>query len=148
MYEYSQSHLPVREQTKVVGHAVRAMYMYAAMADLAAEHGDAALKAACETLWADVIERRMYVTGGFGPSEHNEGFTADYDLPNDTAYCETCASVAMVFWAARMLNLDLDGQYADLLEPSSPPASACRRCCRQVAMRPAACGACSVGLFQ
>ncbi|WP_245904853.1 glycoside hydrolase family 127 protein [Pseudoroseicyclus aestuarii] len=116
MYEYSQSHLPVREQTKVVGHAVRAMYMYAAMADLAAEHGDAALKAACETLWADVIERRMYVTGGFGPSEHNEGFTADYDLPNDTAYCETCASVAMVFWAARMLNLDLDGQYADLLE--------------------------------
>ena len=115
-YEYSQAHLPVREQTKVVGHAVRAMYMYAAMADLAAEHGDDALNRACEALWRDVTERRMYVTGGFGPSEENEGFTKDYDLPNDTAYAETCASVAMVFWAARMLNLDLDGHYADMLE--------------------------------
>lgn len=116
LYEYNQSHLPVRQQTKVVGHAVRAMYMYTAMADLAAEHGDAALKSACEALWRDVTERRMYVTGGFGPSDRNEGFTKDYDLPNDTAYAETCASVAMVFWAARMLNLDLDGQYADILE--------------------------------
>ncbi len=115
-YEYSQSHLPVRQQTKVVGHAVRAMYMYTAMADLAAEHGDADLKRACETLWDDVTRTRMYVTGGFGPSASNEGFTRDYDLPNDTAYAETCASVAFVFWAARMLNLDLDGSYADLLE--------------------------------
>ncbi|MEO8531306.1 MAG: beta-L-arabinofuranosidase domain-containing protein, partial [Deltaproteobacteria bacterium] len=115
-HEYSQAHLPVRQQTKVVGHAVRAMYMYAAMADLAAEHNDKDLKAACEALWRDVTERRMYVTGGFGPSEHNEGFTKDFDLPNDTSYAETCASVAMVFWAARMLNLDLDGQYADILE--------------------------------
>ena len=115
-HEYSQSHLPVRQQTKVVGHAVRAMYMYSAMADLAAEHGDDSLKAACETLWKDVTATRMYVTGGFGPSARNEGFTQDYDLPNDTAYAETCASVAFVFWAARMLNLDLDGQYADLLE--------------------------------
>jgi DUF1680 family protein len=115
-YEYNQSHLPVRDQTKVVGHAVRAMYMYTAMADLAAEHGDAGLQRACETLWADVTRTRMYVTGGFGPSASNEGFTKDYDLPNDTAYAETCASVAMVFWAARMLNLDLDSQYADILE--------------------------------
>jgi hypothetical protein len=115
-YEYNQSHLPVREQTKVVGHAVRAMYMYAAMADLAAELGDAGLRAACERLWKDVTATRMYVTGGFGPSARNEGFTKDYDLPNDTAYAETCASVAFIFWAARMLNLDLDGQYADLLE--------------------------------
>jgi DUF1680 family protein len=115
-YEYNQSHMPVRQQTKVVGHAVRAMYMYTAMADLAAEHGDTGLKQACETLWADVTRTRMYVTGGFGPSASNEGFTKDYDLPNDTAYAETCASVAMVFWAARMLNLDLDSQYADILE--------------------------------
>ncbi len=115
-YEYNQSHLPVREQTKVVGHAVRAMYMYTAMADLAAEHGDASLKKACETLWADVTRTRMYVTGGFGPSASNEGFTRDYDLPNDTAYAETCASVAFIFWAARMLNLELDGQYGDFLE--------------------------------
>lgn len=115
-YEYSQSHLPVRQQTKVVGHAVRAMYLYTAMADLAAEHGDTELQKVCETLWKDVTSTRMYVTGGFGPSARNEGFTQDYDLPNDTAYAETCASCAMIFWAARMLNLDLDGQYGDLLE--------------------------------
>lgn len=115
-YEYNQSHLPVREQTKVVGHAVRAMYMYSAMADLAAELGDATLQQACETLWRDVTDTRMYVTGGFGPSASNEGFTKDYDLPNDTAYAETCASVAMIFWAQRMLNLELEGEYADVLE--------------------------------
>lgn len=115
-YEYGQAHLPVRQQTKVVGHAVRAMYMYTAMADIAAESGDPGLKAACEVLWRDVTQTRMYITGGFGPSAGNEGFTTDFALPNDTAYAETCASVAMVFWAARMLNLDLDGQYADVLE--------------------------------
>lgn len=114
--EYNQSHKPVREQDKVVGHAVRAFYMYTAMADLAAELDDAGLKKACETLWKDVTETRMYVTGGFGPSASNEGFTKDYDLPNATAYCETCASVAMVFWAKRMLNIDLEGSYADVLE--------------------------------
>lgn len=115
-YEYNQSHLPVRDQTKVVGHAVRAMYMYTAMADLAAENDDASLKRACEVLWRDVTSTRMYVTAGFGPAASNEGFTRDYDLPNDTAYAETCASVAFIFWAARMLNLDLDGTYADCLE--------------------------------
>ena len=115
-YEYSQSHLPVREQTKVVGHAVRAMYMYTAMADLAAELGDAGLRKACETLWDDVMETKMYVTAGLGPSAHNEGFTYDYDLPNQTAYAETCASVALIFWAQRMLHLDLNGKYADILE--------------------------------
>ncbi len=115
-YEYGQAHKPVREQTKVVGHAVRAMYMYTAMADLAADLGDESLKRACEVLWQDVTRARMYITGGFGPSADNEGFTADYDLPNDTAYAETCASVAMIFWAQRMLNLDLDGAYADVLE--------------------------------
>ena len=115
-YEYSQSHLPVREQRKVVGHAVRAMYLYTAMADLAAELGDAALKQACEALWRDVMDTKMYVTAGLGPSAHNEGFTVDYDLPNQTAYAETCASVALIFWAQRMLHLDLDGRYADILE--------------------------------
>ncbi len=115
-HEYSQSHKPVREQTKVVGHAVRAFYMYTAMADLAAELDDKALKKACEVLWRDAIETKMYVTGGFGPSASNEGFTSDYDLPNDTAYAETCATVAMIFFAQRMLNLDLDRQYADIME--------------------------------
>lgn len=115
-YEYSQSHLPVREQTKVVGHAVRAMYMYTAMADLAAELGDAGLRKACQTLWDDVMETKMYVTAGLGPSAHNEGFTYDYDLPNQTAYAETCASVALIFWAQRMLHLDMNRKYADILE--------------------------------
>ena len=115
-YEYSQSHKPVRDQDKVVGHAVRAMYMYAAMADLAADLGDQALKSACQTLWRDVVVKRMYVTAGLGPSAANEGFTQDYDLPNATAYAETCASVALIFWAQRMLNLDCDGAYADVLE--------------------------------
>jgi len=115
-YEYSQAHKPVREQEKVVGHAVRAMYMYTAMADLAAELDDAALKHACEVLWHDVMETKMYITAGLGPSAHNEGFTHDFDLPNQTAYAETCASVALIFWAQRMLHLDLDGRYADILE--------------------------------
>jgi len=115
-YQYNQSHLPVRQQDKVVGHAVRAMYMYTAMAELAAELGDESLKRACETLWRDVIGKRMYLTGGLGPAAANEGFTEDYDLPNDTAYAETCASVALIFWAQRMLHLDLDGKYADVLE--------------------------------
>jgi uncharacterized protein len=115
-YEYNQSHRPVREQDKVVGHAVRAMYMYAAMADLAADLGDNSLRGALEKLWRDVASKRMYVTAGLGPSAANEGFTKDYDLPNDTAYAETCASVALIFWAQRMLNLDCDGAYADVLE--------------------------------
>ena len=106
----------MREQDKVVGHAVRAMYMYTAMADLAVELNDAGLKKACETLWDDVMVTKMYVTAGLGPSAHNEGFTYDYDLPNQTAYAETCASVALIFWAQRMLHLDLDGKYADMLE--------------------------------
>jgi len=115
-YEYSQAHKPVREQDKVVGHAVRAMYMYTAMADLAAELDDAALKHACEVLWNDVMDTKMYITAGLGPSAHNEGFTHDFDLPNETAYAETCATVALIFWAQRMLHLDMDGKYADILE--------------------------------
>ena len=115
-YEYNLSHKPVREQDKVVGHAVRAMYLYSAMAELAAELDDASLKRACEGLWRDLTGRRMYVTAGLGPAAANEGFTRDYDLPNDTAYAETCASIGLIFWAQRMLHLDLDARYADVLE--------------------------------
>ena len=78
--------------------------------------GDEALQRACERLWRDVTSKRMYVTGGLGPSAANEGFTFDYDLPNDSAYAETCASVALIFWAKRMLNLELDSDYADVME--------------------------------
>ncbi len=115
-YEYSQSHVPVRAQRTVVGHAVRAMYLYSAMADLAGEYDDASLMAACRTLWADLTTRRLYVTGGLGPSARNEGFTADYDLPNETAYAETCAAVGLIFWAHRMLLVERDRRYADMME--------------------------------
>ena len=115
-YEYSQSHVPVREQRTVVGHAVRAMYLYSAMADLAGEFEDAGLMAACKALWRDLTTRRLYVTGGLGPSARNEGFTAGYDLPNETAYAETCAAVGLIFWAHRMLLVERDAHYADTLE--------------------------------
>lgn len=115
-YEYNQSHAPVREQRQVVGHAVRATYLYSAMADLAGETGDATLLDACKRLWADLTGKRMYVTGGLGPAARNEGFTADYDLPNETAYAETCASVGLIFWAHRLMQVDRDARYADIME--------------------------------
>jgi DUF1680 family protein len=114
--EYNQSHRPVREQDRVGGHAVRAMYLYSAMADLAHELGDTTLKATCERLWAHLCEKNLYVTGGIGPSRQNEGFTGDYDLPNETAYAESCAAIGLVLWAQRMLHLDCDGRYADVME--------------------------------
>ncbi len=115
-YEYNQSHEPVREQTRVTGHAVRGMYLYAAMADLAATEAGGALKHACEKVWDHVTSAQMYVTGGVGGFASNEGYGADFDLPNLTAYAETCAAVGLVFWASRMLNLDCDGCYADVME--------------------------------
>lgn len=115
-YEYNQSHLPVREQRKVVGHAVRAMYLYSGMADIATEYNDDTLTTALDALWDDLTTKQMYVTGGIGPSAANEGFTDYYDLPNDTAYAETCASVGLVFWASRMLGRGPNRRYADIME--------------------------------
>jgi DUF1680 family protein len=92
------------------------MYLYCAMADLAAETDDDSLLEACRRLWRDLNGKRLYVTGGLGPSADNEGFTTDYDLPNETAYAETCASVGLVFWACRMALLEGDGAYADVME--------------------------------
>lgn len=115
-YEYGQAHVPVREQTKVVGHAVRAMYLYSGMADIATEYRDDSLTRALEGLWDDVVTKQMYITGGIGPAASNEGFTDYYDLPNETAYAETCASVGLVFWASRMLGRGPDRRYADIME--------------------------------
>jgi len=115
-YAYCQADRPVRDLAVVEGHAVRAMYLYSAMADLAGLHGDAALRAACERLWNDLCLKKLYLTGGIGPSRHNEGFTQDYDLPNESAYAETCAAIGLVFWSHRLLQLECDGRYADVME--------------------------------
>ncbi|GCE08938.1 glycoside hydrolase family 127 protein [Dictyobacter aurantiacus] len=115
-YEYNQSHLPVREQTEVVGHAVRAMYLYSAVADLVKEQYDEALFQAGERLWHHLVSKRLYITGGIGSTAKNEGFTEDYDLPNLTAYAESCASIGLAMWNHRLLQLDADSRYADLLE--------------------------------
>ena len=115
-YEYNQSHLPVREQQQVVGHAVRAMYLYSAMVDLAIEDGDNSLLEACERLWPQLTTKRMYVMGGIGTSKSNEGFTRDYDLPNESAYAETCAAIGLMYWAQRLLQVDCNRTYTDILE--------------------------------
>ena len=115
-YEPHLAHLPVLRQHEATGHAVRAMYLYSGMADLAAETGDAALAAGCRRLWKSVVTGRMYVTGGVGSAEHGERFTFDRDLPNEFAYAETCAAIGLVFFAQRMLQAELDGEYADVME--------------------------------
>ena len=114
--EYSQAHRPVRAQRDAVGHAVRAVYLYSAMADIALETGDESLKTACKALWESIAQRRMYLTGGIGSTATGEAFTKDYDLPNDTAYAETCAAIGLIFFARRMLELEQNGDYADVME--------------------------------
>ena len=113
---YAQDVVPVKQQQKITGHAVRAMYMYTGAADVAALTGDTGYMHAMKTVWQDVVYRNMYITGGIGSSGNNEGFSNDYDLPNDQAYCETCASVGMVFWNQRMGLLTGESKYIDVLE--------------------------------
>lgn len=115
-HSYSQSHLPVREQRTAEGHAVRAGYLYSGMADIARMYGDAELKEACEAIFRNITERRMYITGATGSSAVGEAFTIDYDLPNLTAYAESCASIALAFFSERMQRLENDARYADTVE--------------------------------
>ncbi len=115
---YAQDAVPVREQKEITGHAVRAMYLYTGTADVAAHTGDAGYMKAMRTVWEDVVYRNMYITGGIGSAGSNEGFSVDFDLPNEQAYCETCASVGMVFWNQRMNALTGDAEYIDVLERS------------------------------
>ncbi|MCI8442428.1 MAG: glycoside hydrolase family 127 protein [Provencibacterium sp.] len=114
--DYCQDDLPVRELQRVTGHAVRAMYYYSAVTDLAAILGEQSLDAAMQRLWANVVPANLYLTGGIGQSAHNEGFTRDWSLPNLTAYCETCASIGMAFWNQRMNFTHGESRYADLVE--------------------------------
>ena len=113
---YQQSYLPVREQKDAVGHSVRAVYLYTAMAHLAFESGDKELFEACRTLFKSITEKRMYITGAIGSTVHGEAFTEDYDLPSDTAYAETCASIGLMFFASRMLQNEVKGEYGDIME--------------------------------
>lgn len=115
-YKYNQSHQPPAEQTTAEGHAVRAVYMYSAMADLAFETRDEKLQKACETIYDNIVNRRMYITGSIGSSQVGESFTGDYDLPNDTNYSETCGSVGLMMFCQRMLRNTQDAKYADTLE--------------------------------
>ncbi len=114
--EYSQDHLPVVQQGEVVGHAVRAVYMYAAMTDIAAMKNDTAYHEAVDNLWENMVEKKMYITGGIGARHDQEAFGENYELPNLTAYNETCASIGDVYWNQRMFNMTGDVKYYDVIE--------------------------------
>jgi DUF1680 family protein len=113
---YSQDHIPVGDIREAEGHAVRAMYLYSAMTDMAALDGEASYAHAMEQVWHNIVERKLYVTGGIGAVGEYEGFGPDYYLPNENAYCETCAAIGMVFWNHRMNLFTGDARYADLVE--------------------------------
>jgi len=113
---YAQDHLPVRQQSTAEGHSVRATYLYCGMADLAFEYEDKELFAACRKIFENIVNRRMYITGGIGSSHVGEAFTIDYDLPNLTAYTESCAAIGLAYFASRMLVLDVDSIYGDITE--------------------------------
>lgn len=112
----NQSHLPVREQTEAVGHAVRAVYLYCGMADIAKLTGDKELADACKTIFDNVASKKMYITGGIGSTSCGEAFTVPYDLPNLVAYSESCAAIGLALFAGRMLDIELDSKYSDVIE--------------------------------
>lgn len=113
---YRQCHLPVREQEVATGHAVRAVYMYSGMADVAYEAKDETLVEVCKRLWNNVTKKQMYITGAIGSQDMAEDFSFDYDLPNDEVYGETCAAIGLVFFAERMLTLEKNATYAEIME--------------------------------
>ena len=113
---YNQSHAKPYEQSEAVGHAVRATYMYSGMADIAALTGDQRYLKAIDRIWEDVVSKKLYLTGGIGATGHGEAFGRAYELPNETAYCETCAAIGNVYWNHRMFLFHGDGKYIDVLE--------------------------------
>ena len=115
-FQYYQAGLPVREQKVAQGHAVRAVYLYSGMADVAAASDDETLFEACRTLWDNIVNKQMYVTGGIGATSNGEAFTFDYDLPNDTNYAESCASIGLIFFARRMFEISKDARYINVME--------------------------------
>ena len=115
---YWQDHKAVIDQDEAVGHAVRAAYMYSAMTDVAALRNEQTYRVAVDNLWDNVTGKKMYITGGIGSTRHGEAFGKNYELPNSTAYCETCASIANCMWNLRMFMLHGDAKYIDVLERS------------------------------
>ena len=115
-YFYNQAHTQPVHQHEAVGHAVRGVYLYSGMADVAAETDDTALYAACRDIWDDIENKKLYITGGIGSTVHGEAFSYAYDLPNDLAYCETCASVGLLFFARRMEEMTVSARYGDVAE--------------------------------
>ena len=115
---YNQDHKPVIEQDEAVGHAVRAPYMYAGMTDIAALYKDAAYTKAVDNIWDNIVTKKLYLTGGIGALHNGEAFGKNYELPNLTAYNETCAAIANVYWNYRMFLLHGDSKYIDVLERS------------------------------
>lgn len=115
---YAQDHIPVTQQTEITGHAVRAVYMYAGMTDIAAIYGAPAYLKAVNSIWTNLTERKMYITGGIGAKHEQEALGADYELPNLTAYCETCAAIGNVYWNNRLFALTGDAKYYDVIERS------------------------------
>ncbi|MBI1333307.1 MAG: hypothetical protein GC165_10560 [Armatimonadetes bacterium] len=113
---YAQDDKPIREQTKIVGHSVRATYLYAAAAMSAARREDQGLFDALQTIWENLTTKRMYITGGIGSTGDNEGFTDDFDLPNLNAYAETCAGIALAMWGRRMFEANGNSEYLDIVE--------------------------------
>lgn len=114
--EYCQDHMPLRQQSEIVGHAVRAMYCFAGATDVAGYYHDAELMAAMNRLWNNVTRQKMYITGGIGSDASNEGFRASFFLPNETAYAETCAAIGLVLWAHRMNLSTGQASFADVME--------------------------------
>ena len=115
-YHYNQAHKEPRHQSEAVGHAVRGVYLYSAMADIAKETQDNELKSACDCIWDNITQKKLYITGGIGSTVDGEAFSYDYDLPNDLAYCETCASIGLIFFAQRMSETEINSQYGDVIE--------------------------------
>jgi Uncharacterized protein conserved in bacteria len=114
--DYSQDHLPVTKQTEAVGHAVRALYMYAGMTDIAVMYNDTDYLNAVKKIWENIINKKMYITGGLGSRHEGESFGKDYELPNLTAYNETCAAIASVYWNHRLFLLTGESKFYDVIE--------------------------------
>lgn len=115
-YEYQQAHKPIYEQDEAVGHSVRAVYYYASIAKLLQYRPDSKLQSVIENLWRNIVDKKMYITGGIGSNENGESFGENYELPNDTMYCETCASIGLVFFANELSKLTDNAEYAEIIE--------------------------------